>query len=214
MEVAQTNKVTREELSGALGRFWTFANVLSLSRILLVIPIFYLILHDGPMRWLLLLVGIAIITDWFDGRVARWSNTVSEWGKVLDPLADKFAAAAAVFALVLRGSLPWWFVILVVGRDLLIVLGGVRLVRNTGRIVMSLMPGKVAVNALAITVVAALLRADPPIMQFCVFVTSGMLLYSMLGYYTRYRRLMSGEIGEIDGVEDAPGANGAHNAAK
>jgi phosphatidylglycerophosphate synthase len=150
--------------------------------------------------WLLVLVIVAIVTDWFDGRVARWSNTVSEWGKVLDPLADKVAAAAAVLALTLRGhfheeyvvSLPYWFLALVVGRDLLIVAGGVSLARRTGQVVMSLMSGKVAVTAVAVTVIAALLRADPEIMQACLLITSGLLVYSFFVYLFRYFHLARG----------------------
>ena len=60
-----------------LGPFWTVANGLSLARALLVIPITDLILVDGPLRWIMLLISLAGMTDWFDGRVARWSGTVS-----------------------------------------------------------------------------------------------------------------------------------------
>ena len=66
----------------------------------------------GPMFGL---IALAIATDFFDGKVARWSHTVSEWGKVLDATADKLAAAAVCTALLLRPEeagprLPLWFV--------------------------------------------------------------------------------------------------------
>lgn len=58
-------------LSRHLGQFWTAANMLSLSRAVLVVPITYLILVDGSKAWLIGLVILAALTDWFDGRLAR-----------------------------------------------------------------------------------------------------------------------------------------------
>lgn len=178
------------ELFRLLGRFWTIANMLSIIRLILVIPITVLILTDGPLLWTFGLILLALMTDWFDGRVARWSRTVSEWGKVLDPLADKVCGVAVVLALVVRQALPPWLLGVLVGRDVLIVLGGVVLARRTGQVVMSAWMGKVAVTALALTVVAALLRADEPVMQFCIWATTALLLYSFMLYAVRFVRLM------------------------
>lgn len=190
------------ELFRLLGKFWTIANMLSMIRLILVVPIMYLILTDGSLTWLFGLILVALMTDWFDGRVARWSRTVSEWGKVLDPLADKVAGACVVLALAVRGSLPLWFLALIVCRDLLIVLGGVVLARKTGQVVMSAWMGKVAVTALALTVLAALMGADPPILQFCVWVTSGLFVYSFMLYAVRFVRMM-----RIGKLPDAPASH-------
>lgn len=179
------------EISRLLGRFWTIPNMLSLARLILVIPVTYLILEDGSLVWLFGLLALILMTDWFDGRVARWSKSVSDWGKVLDPLADKVAAAAIVLALVVRDSLPLWFLSVIVARDSAIVLGGVVLARKTGHVVMSVWMGKVAVTALSITVLAALLRADAPVLAFCVWVTVGLLVYSFILYAVRWVRLMN-----------------------
>lgn len=181
-----------------LGTFWTGANLLSLLRIALVAPIAYLILKDGPISWILGLIFLAITTDWFDGTLARWSGTVSEWGKVLDPLADKIAASAVVLALVLTGSLPVWFLILVLGRDLLIVLGSVIAAHRLNRVLMSIWMGKVAVFSLSLTVLAALLKADPPVMQVSVWGTSVLFMYSFLLYAVRYFNLVRTRPGPDD----------------
>jgi cardiolipin synthase (CMP-forming) len=178
------------ELTKLLGRFWTIPNMLSLSRLVLVVPITYLIIVDGSLLWIFGLVVVAVATDYFDGRIARWSNTVSEWGKVLDPLADKAAAAMVVMALVIRGSLPLWLLVLILVRDVLIVLGGARLAKKTGQVVMSVMVGKIAVSALALTVLAALLRADPPIVTWLVYLTAALMVISFGIYVVRYIRMM------------------------
>lgn len=188
--MADRQPVHKVQLFKLLGRFWTVANMLSLMRLILVVPITVLILQDGPLLWLFGLIIVGGITDWFDGRVARWSGTVSEWGKVLDPLADKVAAGMIVMALVVRGSLPLWFLVLILVRDGLIVLGGVMLARRTGHVVMSAWAGKLAVTALAVTVLAALLRADPPVLQFCVWLTTGLMVYAYVLYTIRFIRLL------------------------
>lgn len=173
-----------------LGKFWTIPNALSLLRLALVPLLAYLIFIDGSKTWIFGLAGAAILSDWIDGKVARWSKSVSEWGKVLDPMADKFAAAMVTLALVLRGSLPLWFLLVVVIRDLVIVLGGVVLARRTGRVLMSIWTGKLAVGALAITVLAALLEADLPVMQVCIAVTTLLMVYALILYVVRFLRTL------------------------
>lgn len=180
---------TRFNVFSLLGTFWTIPNMLSLFRLLLVIPITWVIIVDGPLALMFGLVLLAVITDWLDGRIARWTNTVTEWGKVLDPLADKFAAVMVVLGLVIRGSLPVWLLVILLVRDVLIVTGGVVLARRTGHVAMSVMAGKAAVTVLAVTVLAALLRADAPLMQVLIVATAVMMIYSLLVYAVRFFRL-------------------------
>ena len=174
-----------------MGSLWTVANALSLSRAVLVAPIAWLVYRGGPIAPMFALIGLAIATDWFDGRVARWSNTVSEWGKVLDATADKLAAAAVTVALLARPEaagpgLPLWFVALAVGRDALLSLGGLVQTRRLGRFTSSLWSGKVAVTALAATVVAALLRAPESVMEALVGLTAAVMVYSVVKYGVRF----------------------------
>ncbi|MDT0632268.1 CDP-alcohol phosphatidyltransferase family protein [Rubrivirga litoralis] len=174
-----------------MGTFWTAANVLSLSRAVLVVPIAKLVYDGGPIGWMFALIGLAIATDWFDGRVARWSGTVSEWGKVLDATADKLAAAAVTVALLVRPpeagpSLPLWFVVLAVSRDVLLAAGGLVQTRRLGRFTSSLWSGKVAVAALAATVVAALLAARPPVLDALVGLTAAAMAVSIVKYGLRF----------------------------
>ena len=178
-----------------MGTFWTAANVLSLSRVVLVVPIAQMVYAGGPVGWMFALIGVAIATDWFDGRVARWSGTVSEWGKVLDATADKVAAAAVTIALLTRPaeagpSLPLWFVALAVSRDALLGLGGLVQTRRLGRFTSSLWSGKVAVAALAATVVAALLAAPPPVLDALVGLTAAVMAVSIVKYGVRFAAIV------------------------
>jgi len=202
-----------------LGRFWTMPNALSLLRLVLVFPIAWLIWQDGPLEWVVGLVLIAILTDWFDGRLARWLDTVSEWGKVLDPLADKAAGGLAVLALTFRASepnLPVWFLALVLTRDGAIVIGSTILARRVGKIVMSAWLGKAATTWLAITVLAALLRADAPVLDVCVYMTAGLLVVSFLVYTWHFIRTAQAPDGQkavykvdLSAHRDRPDATGS-----
>lgn len=175
----------------ALGRFWTVANALSLLRMVLVAPITYLILSDGSRAWLFGLIMAGVMTDWLDGNVARWTRTVSDWGKVLDPLADKVAAIFITLALFLKGSLPLWFLVFIAVRDVLIALGGALMTRKSGEVAMSVWSGKVAVTLLALTLIAALMQADEDVMQVLIGATSVALAWSFLIYIIRFIRVMT-----------------------
>jgi CDP-diacylglycerol--glycerol-3-phosphate 3-phosphatidyltransferase len=172
-----------------LGRFWTLANALSLTRLVVVWPLAVLLWYDGPLEWLLGLALAAIVTDWIDGRVARWTHTVSEWGKVIDPVADKVAAVLTVSVLVFRPvepQLPLWFFGVVVGRDLLILAGGVDVARRSGKILMSAWAGKAASLWLALTVLSVILNADPPVLNVCLWMATGLFVFSFGVYVVRY----------------------------
>lgn len=172
-----------------LGRFWTIPNVLSLLRLAVVIPITALIWTDGALEWLFGLIVFGALTDFLDGRVARWSHAVSGWGKILDPLADKFAAVMVISALTFRGAeptLPLWFFAVVMSRDLLILAGGILIAQRTGQVAQSGALGKGAVASLALTVLYAVLGADPAVLDYCVWLTTALLAISFLIYLGRY----------------------------
>lgn len=102
--------------------FSTLANKLSLFRIILSPVFFLMFISEEPLlRQLSVAVFfIAAITDWYDGEIARRSNTVTNLGKFLDPLADKFLTSAVFIAFAVLDLVPWWMVIIIVFRDLLI----------------------------------------------------------------------------------------------
>jgi cardiolipin synthase len=120
---------------GSLDRIATVPNVLSLIRILLI-PVFVaLLLHHGTEAAGLLLLGGVVSTDWIDGWLARRTGQVSNLGKVLDPVADRLAIAAALVTLVARDAVPLWAALLVLVRDgVVLVAGAVVLARYRVRL--------------------------------------------------------------------------------
>lgn len=97
-------------------------NIISILRILLVIPTVYLLL-DHQYSYALLLFFVAGLSDGLDGFLARRFNWTSRLGSFLDPMGDKLLMTASYFMLGMLGHLPIWLVAIVIGRDLVIVLG-------------------------------------------------------------------------------------------
>lgn len=165
------------------GRFWTWSNVVSLIRLLMTIPV-VMAMMDGHNLVAFVLCWIAAFTDYLDGYVARATGTVSEWGKVIDPVADKVLVGAVVVMLLWQHLLPLWFVVAVVIRDVVIVIGGFVARRYTPVVLPSLMSGKLAVTAIALTGVIAMmewtLARDVGIVLSCI-----MMLVSLWAYGKR-----------------------------
>jgi CDP-diacylglycerol---glycerol-3-phosphate 3-phosphatidyltransferase len=97
-------------------------NALTVLRLVLV-PVFVGLMFVEPnvgFGWRLagtVAFGVAILTDFFDGRLARRYNLVSNFGKIWDPIADKALTGAAFIVLSVFGELPWWVTILILARE-------------------------------------------------------------------------------------------------
>ncbi len=92
---------------------WTLPNLLTLSRALSGLPVAVLALGGWWLAAFLLFVAAAA-TDWLDGHLARARGQVSDFGRFLDPIADKLMVAAALVALVAEGAVAGWAVLAVV----------------------------------------------------------------------------------------------------
>ncbi|MEW2812226.1 CDP-diacylglycerol--glycerol-3-phosphate 3-phosphatidyltransferase [Streptomyces massasporeus] len=102
---------------------WNIANLLTMLRLVLVPAFVALMLADGgydpawrSLAWAAF--AIAMITDLFDGHLARAYNLVTDFGKIADPIADKAIMGAALICLSALGDLPWWVTGLILGREL------------------------------------------------------------------------------------------------
>ncbi|MCP4634143.1 MAG: hypothetical protein GY855_14555 [candidate division Zixibacteria bacterium] len=109
---------------GIRGPFITIPNILSIIRGFLIIPLlFYFLKGDSISVSIAIFLGIImILTDVFDGYIARKTNSVSEWGKILDPLADKFCILFVAIIGVIYREFPLYAAIIIIGRDVFIVL--------------------------------------------------------------------------------------------
>lgn len=102
----------------------TVANVITVCRMLLTV-VFLVLFVEGVNRPLALVIyTLAACTDWLDGQVARRTQSVSWFGKILDPICDRFLLFTGVLGLVLTEELPAWVACFVIGRDVYLAIGG------------------------------------------------------------------------------------------
>lgn len=138
--------------------FFYISNILSASRFIAVPFIFYFIFRE---QWIYAIVSgaIAVITDLLDGFFARRLEQETELGYILDPVADKLALSAAVFALVLsKSSFPNWAFFVIVIRDVSIVFGNGILAYKAKMITRSNLWGKCTSFFLSIVILLYLFR--------------------------------------------------------
>ncbi len=101
---------------------WNLPNALTTLRIVMV-PLFaWLLLHDdgtdmGYRLWAFVVFTLAILTDRIDGEIARRRNLVTDFGKLMDPIADKALTGMAFVGLSMIGELWWWVTLIVLGRE-------------------------------------------------------------------------------------------------
>ena len=98
-------------------RVLTVPNILSFIR-LAGVPLFlWLLLARQADVWAVAVLAVGGATDWLDGQLARRWHQRSRLGQVLDPMADRAYILATLVGLAIRGIVPWWLVVLLAARD-------------------------------------------------------------------------------------------------
>ncbi len=112
-------------------------NKLTVSRLILTAFFLMVLLGEFPLRFTIALVLFiaASLTDLFDGIIARRRNLITDFGKLMDPLADKVLICSAFIAFIELGWMPAWMVVLIVARELAIT--GLRLLAASKNLVLS-----------------------------------------------------------------------------
>ena len=115
----------------------TLPNKLTISRLFLTAA--FLAVFFAQFRYsatiALILFSLGGITDWLDGWLARRAGTITSFGALMDPLADKILICSGFIALVERGLMPAWMAVIIVGREFAIT--GLRLLAASKQIVLS-----------------------------------------------------------------------------
>ena len=106
--------------SAGASQVWNVPNVLSMLRLVLV-PVFLVLIVLGDYVAALVVLIVASLTDLLDGFIARHFNQVTRLGQLLDPAADRLYIFAALIGLAAQGLVPWWIVVLIVARDVMLL---------------------------------------------------------------------------------------------
>lgn len=177
------------------GRVFTFSNIISFSRFFVAFPVVFLHYKNNlTYDWLTVaLIFYAGISDYLDGLVARRTNTVSEVGKVIDPVSDKLCAVILFIYTVWLGWVPLWFLLINVARDSLIMMGSSFIKIKYGKVAMSTMTGKIYVNILAVYWIAVFFFRDAALVhEYLLYIGTVVMVISFFAYLHRYRSIMNG----------------------
>ena len=174
---------------------FTWSNLISLTRVLVTVPIIYVHYQNNKevSQLVAILIFYGALSDYLDGLVARLRNEISELGKMLDPIADKVMAFLLFFYTVWLGWIPVWFFMIGVVRDVLIMLGSWYIKKKRGKVAMSTMSGKISVNILALYWMSVFFLPDEgnahAILMICSLV---MMAISFVDYFYRYKKILDG----------------------
>ncbi len=187
-------------------------NKLSLTRLALTVP-FVGLCYSGltnAQSWALIVFGVASFTDFLDGHLARSRGLVTNFGKLIDPLADKILMAAALTMLAIEREIPAWIVIAILGREFFVT--GIRQIAVSQGVVLAAEKlGKHKLFWQVITVLYFLLKAasKEPLLAFTaswfqwkpfspavfgaftIYFTAALTLVSGFSYYWKNRQLFS-----------------------
>ena len=178
-------------------------NKLTVARVVLI-PFFVAFLLLSPtnvtFKWVALVIFIvASLTDMLDGKIARKYNLITDFGKFMDPLADKLLVCSAMICLIELDKIPSWIVVIIIAREF--VISGFRLIAaDNGRVIAASYWGKFKTTfqmIMVILMIADLGDVLPWInilTQIIMWVALALTIISLVDYLVKNKDVMSGEM--------------------
>ena len=172
-------------------------NKLTVAR-MIIVPFLVVFLLTGwggaANRYIsLALFVVASVTDWFDGYLARKNNLVTNFGKFMDPLADKLLVCSAMICMIELNRLPAWFVIIIIGREFII--SGFRLIAaENGIVIAANYWGKFKTASQMIMIILLILHFDGifvTLEQLFIWLSRALTIISLIKYIWQNKSVLS-----------------------
>jgi cardiolipin synthase (CMP-forming) len=169
---------------------FTASNLLSFLRLLAAIPLWFLLgnFNSSNVKIIILAAGaLCMLTDFLDGYIARKRNEVTEFGKIIDPLADKVIVGTVILKLFLLNKIPDYYFWMIILRDIIIFLGGIYLATKLGKVLPSNYVGKITVTVIAVVIllVIAGIKNSNAIFIFAFYLSIILIFVSLITYILR-----------------------------
>ena len=181
----------------------TKSNLLSFFRLLLAIPLWILFddFQSANTRFIIVVIClIAALTDTMDGYLARKFHEVTEFGKIIDPLADKVIIGIVIIKLFLIGKVSGTYLLLILSRDLLIFVGGIFVAKKIKKILPSNMLGKITVTNIGLVIFLIIINISKGniIFEFFYKLSIALIIISITGYaYRAFEFIKKKDYGNI-----------------
>ena len=162
------------------------ANYLTIGRVLMI-PVFLVLMYvdfPGSRYWALGVYIVACLTDFADGYIARHYNQITNFGKFMDPLADKMLVMAAMCYFVECGQMPGWCLAIVLLREFAV--SGMRLVAvEQGRVIAAAWSGKVKTASTMVCLCLMLVFSSSVLNLVCIVLIVATTVYSGIEYFAK-----------------------------
>ena len=172
-------------------------NKLTLFRVVLI-PFFVFFLlapfFEGYGNYIAVAIFIvASLTDLLDGKIARKYNLVTNFGKFMDPLADKLLVCSAMICLISTGQLPAWIVIIIISREFII--SGFRLIASVNGVVIAASYwGKFKTTFQMLMVIVLILNIEHPVFEVIgtvlIYVSLALTIISLIDYIIKNKDVL------------------------
>lgn len=167
------------------------ANKLTMFRVILI-PVFLIVLYadfDYCKYVALIIFAVASFTDYLDGHIARSRGLVTDFGKFMDPLADKVLVMTAMLMFVSWGQMPAWVLAVVLARELAV--SGLRMIAAAdGKVIAAAWSGKVKTASTMVCIILMLLPIPPVLNIVCWVVILATTVYSGIEYFIKNKHVI------------------------
>lgn len=180
---------------GVSKQIFTIPNLLSFLRLLMIPWILWLYSVKHLYGWAAFAVLLSGLTDMADGFIARRFNMISDFGKILDPIADKATQAALIFALTSRYPAMWVLLGLLVIKEVTQAVVGLLVVKKEGRVHGAQWFGKLCTVVLYSVIILLLLLPDlsSSVVKALILLCGVLLLFSFLRYLFFFVSCLTGK---------------------
>ena len=157
-------------------------NKLTVLRVIMIPFFVFFLLWEGGQNQTFRLISLAIfivasLTDLLDGKIARKYNLVTNFGKFMDPLADKLLVCSALICLIELGELPAWMVIIIISREFII--SGFRLVASDNGVMIAVVLLILDIPSLAL------------LTTLCVWIALALTIISLVDYIVKNHKVLT-----------------------
>ena len=171
---------------------WTIPNLISFIRILLV-PLFAYLFMQGDFVPAVIVLALSGLSDCVDGKIARKYNLVTNFGKFMDPLADKLLVCSAMICLIQTGQLAAWIVVIIIAREFII--SGFRLIASDNGIVIAASYwGKFKTTFQMLMVIVLILDIQNQVFQILgtvlIYISLALTVISLIDYVVKNKDVL------------------------
>lgn len=207
MNMEERSNNNSSEESGITNKILTIPNVMSICRIVLIIPFVICFLNEKYIESAVLIIASGL-TDCFDGLIARKLNQISALGKILDPIADKLTLIAVGICLCIYMPIVTPVMVILMAKDFLMLLGGMALIKCNVTPSPAKWYGKVGTimfyfSVCLIVFLKAFFHYENDVLSFTLLsITAALMIFALVMYYHIYSQQMKQVKEQVKGVKD------------